>query len=256
MKFTLSATRLMIMVVAVLALPACVSKKKYQEALTRAAAEKSALESQIAASQAENDKLKADADKLQSNLNMKQDELIKVSEQIKEGNQKIGALQNAIREVFQTYDSKDVTVEERNGKLYITLSNAVLYEPGSAKLAASSGDVINKLAEVIKRNPGLNILVEGHTDNVPIEVHKKQFPDNWSLSVARSLAVVRDLEKAGVDPTRLTASGKGETQPIASNETEEGQNKNRRTEFIVVPKVDGLYRLYNSNFSGTGGSMK
>jgi chemotaxis protein MotB len=237
-----------------LSMTSCISKKKHEEALTRAAAEKSALESQIQAAQAENDKLQGQISSLESNLNMKSDEIMKLSEQIKQGNQQIEALKSAIRETFSTYNANDIQVEERNGKLYITMANKILFDPGQAKLAKASDSLLMKFAQVINRNPNLSLLVEGHTDNDPVKIHKSQYPDNWSLSVARSLAVVRSLEKAGVDPKRLTASGKGETQPIADNATDEGKEKNRRTEFIVMPKIDGLYRMNQSNFSGS--SMK
>jgi chemotaxis protein MotB len=230
----------------------CVSKKKYEEALTRAAAEKSALESTIAAAQEENDRLKAEAAKLQQNLNMSAEEIAQLSEKIKKGNQQLDQLKAAITEAFPNYDG--ITVEERNGKLYISMANAILFESGEAKIAKESKEVIVALADVFKKNTGLYVSVEGHTDNEPIKVRKDQYKDNWQLSVARSLAVVRELQAAGVDPNTLTASGKGDTAPIADNATEEGRDKNRRTEFVVSPKVDGLYRMYKSGFSGLGGS--
>lgn len=255
MKLSLTITKFMILFAALAVMTSCVSKKKYTEALTRAAAEKSALESQLATAQDENEKLKGDAEKLQGNLNMKTEEILALSETIKENNAKIAQLQNAISEAFETYDSDDLTVEERNGKLYITMANRILFNAGRATVAKESKEIIAKLADVIKKNQGLTILVEGHTDNDPVKIHRAKYKDNWSLSVARSINVVRELEGLGVTTNRLTASGKGDTQPVASNDTDEGKEKNRRTEFVVVPSIDGLYRMYKEDFGGTASGM-
>ncbi len=252
MKLSAMYSKWMVIALVAAVSVSCVSKKKYEEALTRAAAEKSALESSLAASQEEADRLKAESAKLQENLNMSAEEIASLSEKVKKGNGQIDQLKNSISEVFQTYNPSDVNVEERNGKLYISLSNAILFESGQAKLAKSSDSVLVKLASVFNKNEALSVSVEGHTDNEPIKIHKATYTDNWQLSVARSLSVVRALEKAGVAPGRLTATGKGDTQPIADNGTEEGRMKNRRTEFVIAPKVDGLYKMYKSNFSGLG----
>jgi len=236
------------------ALTSCVSKKKYEDAMTRAAAEKSALESSLAAAQDENDKLRAEFDQLQQNLNMSKEEIQSLSEKVRMGNQQIAALENAIREAFSTYDPEDITVTEKNGKLYITMANSILFDAGRARLAKESKEVIATLASVINDNPELSIVVEGHTDSDPVKIHKGTYTDNWGLSVARSLAVVRELTENGVNADRLAASGKGDTQPVASNDTDEGKMKNRRTEFIVMPKIEGLYKMVENDFAGMGGT--
>ncbi|MDX1908637.1 MAG: OmpA family protein [Bacteroidia bacterium] len=256
MKFSTTAFKWIVIGVAATSLTSCVSKKKYEEALTRAAAEKSALESQLSASQAESDKLRGQITTMESNLNMKSEEIVKLSEQIKTGNTQITTLQNAIKEAFSTYDPNDIKVEERNGKLYITMANSILFEPGSADLMKGSDSIIKVFAGVLKENGALSIMVEGHTDSDPMQSNKRKFSDNWSMSAARALTVVRELEKGGVEGARLTASGKGSAQPIADNATEAGKEKNRRIEFVVVPKIDGLYRMYKEGFSGTAGGMK
>jgi chemotaxis protein MotB len=249
MKFAIKFKLFVMMFAAVAVLSSCVSKKKYEEAMTRAAAEKSALESSLASAQEENEKLSGQISELEGNLNMKADEIVGLSKQVKSGNDQIKALQDAISEVFTTYNPDDIKVEERDGKLYITLANSILFDSGRDRLNKDSRDVIAKLAEVFNSNQGLRILVEGHTDNKPVVIHKSKYKDNWSLSVARSLNVVRELEKNGVTSTRMTASGKGDTMPIADNGTDEGRQQNRRTEFVVVPKIDGLYRMYKDGFS-------
>ncbi len=248
----LSKSKTLVMVLAAMTvLTSCVSKKKYEEAMTRATAEKSALESSLASAQEENAKLSGQISELEGNLNMKADEIVGLSKKVKAGNDQIQALQDAIAEVFSTYDPKDIQVVERDGKLYISLANNILFDSGRDRLTTDSKDVIGKLAKVFNSNQGLRILVEGHTDNKPVVINKSKYKDNWSLSVARSLNVVRELAANGVEETRMTASGKGDTMPVADNATEEGRMKNRRTEFVVIPKIDGLYRMYKDGFSGS-----
>ncbi|MEO0473648.1 MAG: OmpA family protein [Bacteroidota bacterium] len=250
MKLSTKATQFLMMIAAMAIMTSCVSKKKYEEEMARAAAEKSALESSLASANATNDSLRSDMAKLEENLNMKSGEIVSLSEQIKANNTQISNLQNAISETFETYDKDQVNVEERNGKLYITMANSILFDAGRDKLQNESKEVIAKLADVFKANQGLQILVEGHTDNDPVKIHRAKYKDNWSLSVARSLNVVRELEGNGVDPTRMTASGKGDTQPMVANDSDEGKETNRRTEFVVVPKIDGLYKMYTDGYGG------
>lgn len=249
-------SKVTILVLAVVFMSACVSKKKYEEALAAHAAEKSALESTIAEKEADAEKLRAEAQKIQDDLNMSKEEIAKLGETVKANNSKIAKLENAIRETFDTYNEDEVSVSERNGKLYITLANSILFESGRARISKDASEVIAKLAEVIKANGDLNISVEGHTDNEPVAIHKARYGDNWGLSTARALAIVRELTENGVNAERLIASGKGETEPIADNETAEGREKNRRTEFVVNPKIDGLYKLYKEELanSSSGGS--
>ncbi|MCB0841110.1 MAG: OmpA family protein [Bacteroidetes bacterium] len=254
MKLSVTVTRFMVLLAATSMLASCVSKKKYDEAMTRAAAEKSALESSLATAQEENEKLKADAEELQKNLSMSKDEIKSLSVQIKESNDKIAQLRSAISSAFETYDKNDIKVEERNGKLYVTMANSILFDSGRDKIKKESKDMLAQFAGIIKKNTGLRLMVEGHTDNEPVKIHKGQYTDNWGLSVARSLSVVRELAANGVDANHLSASGKGDTQPIASNDTDAGKEKNRRTEFVIIPKVEGLYKMYNSGFDKSGDS--
>ena len=254
MKLSVSVTKMVVLVATLALLSSCVSKKKYDEAMTRSAAEKSALESELAAANEETTQLQSEFDQLQQNLNMSKEEIAELSETIKANNQKIATLQTAITEAFSTYDKDDITVEERSGKLYITMANSILFEAGRDRLTKDSKEVIETLAGVFKDNGDMMIMVEGHTDSDPVRIHKNQYKDNWSLSVARSLSVVRQMEEVGVNADRMTASGKGETQPIASNDTDEGKMKNRRTEFIVSPAIEGLYKMYENDFENLGSS--
>lgn len=249
MNLSASVLKGVVIIAAMATLTSCVSKKKYEEAMTRAAAEKSALESALAESRQETDDLQADFDELQQNLNMSKEEIAELSQTIATNNEKIETLKDAIAEAFETYDQDDVSVELRNGKLYITMNNSILFEAGRDRLNDESKDVIATLAGVINENEEMNLHVEGHTDNEPVEIHKAKYTDNWGLSVARALSVVRELQANGVTPSRITASGKGDTQPVASNDTEEGRLANRRTEFVIAPEIEGLYKMYKNEFA-------
>ncbi|MEM6265271.1 MAG: OmpA family protein [Bacteroidota bacterium] len=253
-------TTLTLLMAVSLLLSSCVSSKKHNDMIAAYEAEKKALQEKIDAAEAEKMALNEDMQKLQNNLNMSAKEIEQLSEEIKKGNEKVAKLRSAIGEAFSTYDPNDITVEERSGKLYITMANSILYKPGRAEFSKDSKDVVSKLAKAFSGSPDLMVEIEGHTDGDPVKIHRAKYKDNWSLSVARSLAIVRELVDMGVSKERLTASGKGDTQPIASNDTEEGKIKHRRTEFVVSPKISGLYKIYTeeieSSSSSEGGDVK
>ena len=126
------------------------------------------------------------------------------------------------------------------------MSDKLLFKSGSAEVEEKGLDALKKLAEVLNNNKDVGVMIEGHTDNIPIKT--AQFKDNWDLSVARATNIVRMLDEVHqVDAKNLTAAGRGEYMPKASNETAEGRAKNRRTEIILSPKLDELYKLINKN---------
>ncbi len=148
-------------------------------------------------------------------------------------------LNRVLREALLGFKSDELTVEIKNGKVYVSMSDKLMFRSGSANVEKKGKEALEVLAQVLKQNEDFEILVEGHTDNVPIRT--AQFSDNWDLSVARATSLVRILTNDyGLDPKRLTASGKGEFMPRASNESAEGRAQNRRTEIILSPKLDEL----------------
>ncbi len=130
-------------------------------------------------------------------------------------------------------DAGRVELTELRGKMTVKMKDKILFSSGSATLGRPGKDALAAVAEVLRSVEGKVIRVEGHTDNVPLG--RGGFVSNWDLSVARALAVVRFLQEAGVDPTRLAAAGYGEYQPIASNDTPEGRSLNRRIEIVLAP---------------------
>ena len=139
-------------------------------------------------------------------------------------------------------NDEDVSVEVRKGVVYISLSDRMLFKSGSAEIQPQAETVLNKIAKVVNDYKELEILVEGHTDNVPIS--NTCMSDNWDLSVKRATSVVRTLQKKyGVQPQRMTAGGRSEYVPKASNTTEDGRRSNRRTEIVVLPDLDQFFQL-------------
>jgi chemotaxis protein MotB len=152
------------------------------------------------------------------------------------------SLNNILRNALLGFNSDELSVEIKNGKVYVSMSDKLLFKSGSSAVEEKGKDALKLLAGVLDKNSDIDILVEGHTDNVPIKT--SGYKDNWDLSVARATSIVRILTSDyKIAPTRLTASGKGEYFPKADNETTEGRAKNRRTEIILSPKLDELMKL-------------
>ncbi len=155
-------------------------------------------------------------------------------------------LNDIVRNALLGFNSDELTVEVRNGKVYVSMSNKLLFRSGSANVETKGIEALKVLAEVLDKNPDIDVLVEGHTDNLPIRT--AQFRDNWDLSVVRATSIVRILtEDYKISPLRVTASGKGEFMPRATNDTPEGRASNRRTEIILSPKLDELMKLLEGN---------
>jgi chemotaxis protein MotB len=151
-------------------------------------------------------------------------------------------LNNILRNALLGFNSDELSVEIKNGKVYVSLSDKLLFKSGSSAVEDKGKEALKLLAGVLDKNIDIDILVEGHTDNVPIKT--SVYKDNWDLSVARATSIVRILTTDyKITPTRLTASGKGEYFPKADNDTPEGKAKNRRTEIILSPKLDELMKL-------------
>ena len=153
------------------------------------------------------------------------------------------ALNNALKQALLGFTSDDLNLEMKNGKVYVSLFDKLLFKSGSADVEKAGQDALQKLADVLKRNPNIDILVEGHTDNIPIKTAR--YADNWDLSAARASNIVRLLQSFGVNPKSVTAAARAEFVPIATNSTPEGRAKNRRTEIILTPNLGDLYNIIN-----------
>jgi len=139
-------------------------------------------------------------------------------------------------------DDKDVDIKVDKTVVFINLSDKMLYQSGSSNITPRANEVLGKIAQIIKSKPDLEVMVEGYTDNVPIQ--NSCTVDNWDLSVKRATSVVRVLQKNyGVDPNKLIAAGRGEYNTLASNDDPEGRSINRRTRIIILPKLNQFYDL-------------
>ena len=150
-------------------------------------------------------------------------------------------LKNKMAEALKGFNSNDLTVVQKNGKVYVSLSENLLFPSGSAVVNKNGVDALSKLAAVLNLEADVAVNIEGHTDSIPI---RGKYKDNWDLSTARANAIVRILtDNYKVDPLRVIASGHSFYDPIESNSGAEGRAKNRRTEIILSPKLDEMYKL-------------
>ena len=153
----------------------------------------------------------------------------------------MNSLTETVKNALLGFKADELQVYMKDGKVYVSMSDKLLFKSGSPDVESKGKEALEKLAEVLNKNPDISIAIEGHTDNVPIKT--VQFKDNWDLSAARATNVVRLLTgQYGMDPKRLTAAGKGEFSPVADNSTPEGKAKNRRTEIVLSPKLDALMK--------------
>jgi chemotaxis protein MotB len=159
------------------------------------------------------------------------------------------ALRQKIADALAGFNSSELTVTMKNGRVYISMQESLLFPSGSAVVNPKGKEALAKVASVLNTNPDINIDIEGHTDNVPI--HTKAYPDNWALSTARANSIAHVLmDEYGVSPLKLIASGRSQYVPVASNDTPEGRAQNRRTEIILEPKYDQLMELMNGSTAG------
>ena len=201
-------------------------------------------------------KLQESLDKSLSNASQNNVSIEKLVDQINESNQYIRhlvevksksdslnmVLTNNLTRSLTKEEMKEVDVQVLKGVVYISLADNMLYKSGSYEINSRAAETLSKIAKIIKDYKDYDVLIEGNTDNVPIK--KTNIRNNWDLSTLRASSVVQALQNDyGVDPKRLTAGGRGEYNPVASNDTEIGKQRNRRTQIIITPKLDQFMDL-------------
>lgn len=180
---------------------------------------------------------------LETDLAARERRLNEIESELAKQDSIMQAIRKTIEDALFGFKDAGLTVELRNGKVYVSLSNKLMFSSGSTQIDNRGKGALKELAKVLNDQVDLSILVEGHTDNVPV-TNLGQIKDNWDLSVLRSTEVVRYLtEKEKVDPSRIVASGKGQHQPVADNTQVEERAKNRRTEIILTPKLGEVYQM-------------
>ena len=214
------------------------------------------MQQALAAAEAKYAKLQESLDKSLTNASQNNISIEKLVDQINESNQYIRhlvevksksdslnmVLTNNLTRSLSQDELKEVDVQVLKGVVYISLADNMLYKSGSYEINSRAAQTLSKIAKIIKDYKDYDVLIEGNTDNVPIK--KTNIRNNWDLSTLRASSVVQALQNDyGVDPKRLTAGGRGEYNPIASNDTELGKQRNRRTQIIITPKLDEFMDL-------------
>jgi chemotaxis protein MotB len=192
--------------------------------------------------------LSSESDKRQSLLSKSKQDLINQQAKLEHLQDLMNKQKKAIEDIRKKmtdalvgFKSNELTVSIKNGKVYVSLQENLLFPSGSAVVNPKGKEALGKLATVLNVNPDITVDIEGHTDSIPI---RGKYQDNWDLSLARSASIVRILTADyKVDPTRVVASGHSQFEPVQSNGTPEGRAQNRRTDIILSPKLDELYRL-------------
>jgi chemotaxis protein MotB len=250
----------------ILALPSCVAKKKFVSAtdhVSKLQADSLNYEKRIAgleenvakltteldtttASLARTDAMLAERNAL---LTQKDAELLDKAKRMDDLSRKLDAqtqalvgLRKTVADALVNFKSDELTVTSKDGKVYVSLSEKLLFKSGSADVDPKGKDAIGQLAAVLNANPDIGVMVEGHTDSIPIA--SGRYKDNWELSSARATSIVRLLTADHqLAPARVTSAGRGEWVPVASNSDADGRAKNRRTEIILTPDLKELFRI-------------
>ena len=238
--------------------------RNYQDAKEQLAANKAriaSLEEQLAQQKKDYAALQGSLDKSLSNASQNNVSIEKLVDQINESNQYIRhlvevksksdslnmVLTNNLTRSLSKEEMKEVDVQVLKGVVYISLADNMLYKSGSYEINERAAETLSKIAKIIKDYKDYDVLIEGNTDNVPVNASAasmKNIRNNWDLSCLRASSVVQALQNEyGVDPKRLTAGGRGEYNPLTNNNTEVGKQRNRRTQIIITPKLDQFMDL-------------
>lgn len=268
-----SHSKIIMFAVAAFLMTGCVTHKKYnrllddyntsQVVLAESKANAKSLESMLDQAKKENQELRNDYRALQGALDQSlasnqsgNVNISKLADQINASNQYIKrlveaksksdslllVLSNNLTRSLDTEELKDVDVKVIKGVVYISLADNMLFRSGSYEISPDAMDILSKIAKIIKDYKNYDVLVEGNTDNVPIS--RPNIRNNWDLSALRASSVVQVLQnKFDVDPSRLTAGGRGEFNPISTNDTPQGRQLNRRTQIIITPTLDQFMDL-------------
>lgn len=234
---------------------------KYNKLLAGSNSESQKLSGQLSSTQEQLQKKEDDLKKLQSELELKKKDLDVLTDQLKQRELRVKELEDVLKQKEEAvnnlkkkvsdallgFEGKGLTVTMKNGKVYVSLEESLLFQSGKWIVEPKGVEVLKKLAKVLEQSTDINVLVEGHTDDVMMK-GLGDVKDNWDLSAVRATSVVKILtSNSTIDPKRLTAAGRGEFFPIDGSKTKEARAKNRRTEIILSPKLDELLKVLENN---------
>ncbi len=190
---------------------------------------------------------KKNLDILSAEMDVKEKKLNELQAILDNKDKQVNDLKNKITDALLGFKDKGLTINTRNGKVYVSMDEKLLFASGSWNVAEDGKTALRNVAKVLELNPEINVMIEGHTDNVPYN-GAAQVKDNWDLSVLRATSIVKIiLENKGIEAKRITASGRSQFVPVEALDTKEARAKNRRTEIILTPKMDALFKILESN---------
>ncbi len=211
-----------------------------EDAFKRLAADLNAKQSNL-------DKVGKELDASKADLMAKDAKLNELQAILDKKDSTVRALKGKVMDALTGYEGNGLTVTQKNGKIYVSLDESLLFASGSFTVDPKGVEAIKKLAKVLETNQNINVLIEGHTDNVPFK-GTGVLKDNWDLSVMRATSIVKIItSNSTVDPKRLTAAGASQFDPVESNDTKAGRASNRRTEIILTPQLDKLFQIIETN---------
>jgi chemotaxis protein MotB len=186
---------------------------------------------------------KAELDRVQKDLELRNARLAELEQILQEQQAAVASLRKKVSDALLGFENQGLTVTQKNGKVYVSLEEQLLFKSGSTSVDPKGASALKSLAIVLEQNPDINVMIEGHTDDVPI-ISGSVYKDNWDLSVLRATSIVRILlEGSSVAPQRLTTAGRSQYHPVEPLKTAEARQKNRRTEIILSPDLEELYKL-------------
>jgi len=192
------------------------------------------------------DTKKASLDELTFELEKRNARLAELEKILDAQKKMVQELKNKVSEALLGFENNGLTVTNKNGKVYVSLDEKLLFKSASYDIDVNGKNALKKLAGVLEKNSDIQVMIEGYTDNVPYNPGTGQLKDNWDLSVKRATTVVRVLlDGSKIDPKRLTASGRSQYLPVDESNSAEARQKNRRTEIILTPDLTELYQLIN-----------
>ena len=211
-----------------------------QEQLLKKEDELKALELKLNKQQQDLDALSAELKKREARVN-------ELEEVLRKKDQATADLKKKLQDALMGFEGKGLTITQKNGKVYVSMDESLLFESGKTAVQPKGVDALKNVAKVLEQNPDINILVEGHTDDVPM-VGRGEIKDNWDLSVIRATSVTKIiLQNSKTEATRITSAGRGEYFPLDAAKTADARKKNRRTEIILTPKLDELLKVLGNN---------
>jgi len=200
-------------------------------------------EDQLNQLQTKLDKDREELNRLKLELQQNNARLMELQRIIDQKDAQADALKQKLSAALTGFENQGLTITKKNGKVYVSLDEKLLFPSGSTEVDPRGKVALQKLAVVLEQNRDINILIEGHTDDVPV-IPGSRYSDNWDLSVQRATAIIRILlDGTSIDPKRLTAAGRGEYYPVDPRKTSDARQKNRRTEIILEPNLDEVFEL-------------